>query len=190
MTAMQKIQFVANKLAGRVCMKSRQEPLRRSYVTDPEKAWILDRAETSSSGVSCSDPIHGEVFIGTEDPKALRTGVHRAVGGNCDMPNPGEILTAALSACLDSTIRIIANRFGLPIKHLSVRVDALVDVRGTLHVDKSVPVGFQSIEVFVDLQPAVNIPREQVARLIEAAERSCVVLQTLRSPPEIRLSQT
>lgn len=67
------------------------------------------------------------------------------MGGDHDLPNPGDLLSAALAACLDSTIRIIADRNGVVLDHLVVDVRSEVDVRGTHMVDTSVPVGFQGI---------------------------------------------
>jgi hypothetical protein len=39
---------------------------------------------------------------------------------------------------------MVAERFGIPIRSLQVAVDADLDVRGTLLVDRSVPVGFRA----------------------------------------------
>lgn len=72
-------------------------------------------------------------------------GIHRAVGGYHDAPNPGDILCAALASCLDSTIRIIADRLGITLTSLEVDVTAEVDVRGTLVVNRDIPVGFQAM---------------------------------------------
>ena len=54
-------------------------------------------------------------MFGTGIPASQRIGIHTAVGGNCDFPNPGELLSAALAGCLDTTVRIIANRLGIPV---------------------------------------------------------------------------
>lgn len=177
-----------NRSDGTINMKARQEPLMRSYVDHPERARIIDSAATSSDRIGTADPIHTEVTFGTGNPACQKIGVHSAVGGNCDDPNPGELLSAALASCLDTTIRIVANRLGMPLKKLAVTVDAMVDVRGTLHVAKNVPVGFQSIEIGINIEPAVPLPDEQIIRLIKAAEKSCVVLQTLKLAPTITVS--
>ena len=120
-------------------------------------------------------------------------GIHRAVGGYHDLPNPGDILCAALAACFHSTLRIIADRLEIPIADLEVTTRAEVDVRGTLLVDRNVPVGFQQIKCQVRLQPAANVsPPEKVKMLQAAAEHSCVVLQTLRNgvPVQTQFDET
>lgn len=176
--------------ANAISMKARQAPLIESYAADPDSGWIVDSATTSPDDVSLDQPIHSQVVFGTGIPASQRIGVHTAVGGNCDYPNPGEMLSAALAGCLDTTVRIIANRLGLPLTHLKVTVDAHVDVRGTLRVDKQVPVGFQAIDVNVEIKSVPGVTDEQLSMLLKAAEHSCVVLQTLRNPPEIRFAPT
>ena len=69
---------------------------------------------------------------------------------------------------------------------LSVRVRASVDVRGAMALDKDVPVGFQSITCEIELRAKDGTPPEMLDRLHKAAERCCVVQQTLRAPPPVR----
>ena len=125
---------------------------------------------------------------GTGLPADITTGLHKAVGGESDFPNPGEIFAAAIASCLDSSTRMIANRLGIPLEHLSVSVDAKVDVRGTLMVDREVPVGFQLIEINVEMTGGAGVSEDQLLLLLKAAKRSCVLIQTLLRPPSMRLS--
>ena len=66
-----------------------------------------------------------------------------------------------------------------------VIVEGTWDARGTLGVDKSVPVGIRSIALTFELEGAIDEPTRQ--RLIETTERYCVILATLRNPPEITI---
>ena len=92
-------------------VRSRQDPLRKHYKETPEDARITDRAITT--GGTETDPFHGKVVPGTEDYGVVWPfGIHRAIGGYHDLPNPGDMLSAALATCLDSTIRIIAGTLG------------------------------------------------------------------------------
>jgi organic hydroperoxide reductase OsmC/OhrA len=119
----------------RTYVSGRQDPLRDRYRTEPERAQITDRAR-AVSGVDL-DPFHGRVVPGTSGGESvLRIGAHAAVGGYHDDPNPGDILCAALACCLDSTIRMIANRLGVRLTRLEVDVTGDVDVRGALMVTK------------------------------------------------------
>lgn len=163
-----------------VDVRARQDPLRERYKDAPEEAKITDKAITSG-GVDV-DPFHGATEPGSQEYGVVwEFGIHRAVGGFHDEPNPGDLLCAALATCLDSTIRMIANRIDVSLESLSVEVTADVDVRGTLIVDRDVPVGFQSMKCTVDIQPEAGTDRELVNELLNAAEYSCVNLQTLRS---------
>jgi uncharacterized OsmC-like protein len=89
-------------------------------------------------------------------------------------------------------LRIIADRLEIPIANLEVSTRAEVDVRGTLLVDRNVPVGFQQIKCQVRLTPEANVPPEKVKMLQAAAEHSCVVLQTLRNgvPVQTQFDET
>lgn len=155
----------------------RQEPLQRGYRNAPEEARITDHAVAASGG---ADPFHGTVTAGDGQVAPLSFGIHRAVGGDHDRPNPGDILCAALAACLDSTLRMIAARMGVPLDFLDVAVRAHADVRGCLMVDPAVPAGFQRIEVDVRIKAADGVDPARVRMLTSTAEQCCVVLQTLR----------
>jgi organic hydroperoxide reductase OsmC/OhrA len=110
-----------------VDVKDRQMPLYGRYGDAPGEATITDRAKTT--GGTETDPFHGAIEPGSQDYGiAWEFGIHSAVGGFHDAPNPGDILCAALAACLDSTIRIVAGRIDVTLEHLAVEVTADVDV--------------------------------------------------------------
>ena len=136
-----------------------------------------------------SNPFRGWVKPGSQDyGTEWAFGIHNAVGGYHDLPNPGDILCAAVAACLDSTIRIIANRFGIVLTQLEVDVSAEVDTRGTLMVDHKVPVGFQQMRCHVNIQASNQTKPEHLQRLVAAAEHCCVNLQTLRNGVPVETS--
>lgn len=166
-------------------MAARQVPLQAHYQTTPADAWITDRASTHSRSHTPSMPLYGHVTLQGGRPIELTYGVHTAVGGESDYPVPGELLCAAIASCFDSTLRILANRFGIAFDALEVQVDAEVDVRGTLLVDRAVPVGFQKIALCARLSPRDTPAPGVIERLMKAAEHSCVVLQTMRNGPEV-----
>lgn len=159
-------------------VKQRQDPLRERYRATPDLALITDHAKAASSG---ADPFHGSVTAGEGQGGSWAFGIHRAIGGDHDLPNPGDILCASLAACLDSTLRLIAARLGIALESLEVEVSALADVRGCLMVDPAVPAGFQKIEVDVRIQAGGDTDPARIGMLTSAAEKCCVVLQTLRS---------
>jgi uncharacterized OsmC-like protein len=160
-------------------VQQRQHPLRDHYRSAPADAWISDGAQTISA---CGgDPFHGVVVPANGADSPVQFGIHRAVGGFHDNPNPGDLLCAAVAACFDSTLRMIADHRGIRLESLEVKVTAECDVRGCLQVEAAVPVGFQSMRCGVRLQTVDHVDDDTIKMLLAAAERSCVVMQTLRS---------
>ncbi|HTS23640.1 MAG TPA: OsmC family protein [Casimicrobiaceae bacterium] len=160
-------------------VQRRQDPLRARYRSAPAEAWISDAAQTISA---CGgDAFHGVVVPDNSVDAPLQFGIHRAVGGFHDYPNPGDLLSASLAACFDSTLRMIAEHLGIPLESLEVKVDAECDVRGCLLVEPAVAVGFQRMRCSVRLQTKNCVDEDTIKRLVAAAEHSCVVMQTLRN---------
>ncbi len=166
-----------------VSVNEAQQPLRVLYKTSPEMAMVTDHARTS--GPDASDPFHSVVEPMQSSGVNVPIGVHRALGGLHDAPTPGDMLCAALAACQDSSIRMVANLLDIELELLEVQVEAAVDVRGTMGIDKSVPVGFQNIRCSVQLRAKEGTDPALLQKLQIAADRCCVVQQTLRNPPPI-----
>ena len=162
-----------------------QAPLRQHYQSSPQDAYVTDRAVTA--GTAPNEPFHSSVAPMPEIGVAVPFSVHQAVGGPHDAPTPGDLLCAALAACQESSIRMVANILGVELETLQVEVRAEVDVRGTLAIAKEVPVGFQAIDCQVKLQAKAGTDPQLIERLQHSAEQCCVVLQTLRSPPPVKV---
>jgi|HubBroStandDraft_6_1064221.scaffolds.fasta_scaffold111645_1 uncharacterized OsmC-like protein len=167
--------------AGRSQVAARQAPLRRTYEQDAAQALVVDRAHTV--GRDLEDPVRTAVVPGEEyraEDVTIAVGNHRGVGGLHDAPNSGELLCAALAACQDSTIRMVADLLGVRLTALAVEVEGDVDLRGALAVNGSVRVGFQSMCCQTKIEVAHGTDPRTVEMLLTAAERSCVILDTLR----------
>lgn len=160
-------------------VQQRQNPLRERYRSVPAEAWIRDGAQTING--CAGDAFHGAVIPDNSGGTPLCFGIHRAIGGDHDFPNPGDLLSSALAACFDSTLRMIAEHLGVRLQSLEVKVQAELDVRGCLMVDRSVPVGFQKMHCSVRLQPEGQVDAKTLQTLLRTAENCCVVLQTLRN---------
>lgn len=161
-----------------------QKPLRASYKDNPALANVLSQARTS--GADPADPFHSRVEPNPGSGVVVPVGTHSGVGGPYEAPCPGDLLCAALAACQDSTIRIVANLLGVRLVSLEVRVTGQVDLRGALGIGADVPVGFQAFDCDVALRAEEGTPPKLLQQLQVAAERACVVQQTLRTPPAIR----
>jgi uncharacterized OsmC-like protein len=160
-------------------LTKRQEALHRHYADVPEDAWITDHARATPG--QSTDHVHGEVEPANGDGLRYRYGIHRAVGGDHDAPNPGDLLSTALAACLHSTLRMVAERLGITITDSEVVATANVDVRGALMVDTSVPVGFQHMHCDVWLTVPASVDKSTIKILMTGAEQCCVVFQTLKA---------
>lgn len=161
-----------------------QTNLRAQYRETPELAMVTDQATTC--GTDPSSPFHSLVRPMNANAVPLPFGVHHAVGGPYDAPCPGDLLCAALAACQDSSIRMVANLMGIELVALKVQVKGTVDVRGALGIGKDVPVGFQAITCDIHLKAREGTPPEALEKLRMASERCCVVAQTLMSPPNVQ----
>lgn len=168
----------------KVSVSEVQTPLRAQYKTSPEAALVTDHARTT--GGDPRDFFHATVEPMTGCGVTVPVGVHRAVGGPHDAPTPGDILCAALASCQDSAVRMVANLLGVELDFLEVEVTADVDVRGTMAMDRQVPVGFQAMRCDVRLRAKEGTSPEVLQKLRVAAERCCVVQQTLRNPPVVQ----
>ena len=71
----------------------------------------------------------------------------------------------------------------------TITAQGVLDFRGTLGVDRDAPVGFREIALRFDLD-APHADEDQLATLMKLTERYCVVLQTLRSSPALRVDHT
>ncbi len=168
-------------------LRTDQRALRHRYRSDaPEEAWVTDTA--SSVARAGESPMWGSVQVGAPDFGVdVPVGVHRAVGGRHDLPVPGDILCAALVACVDTTIRILSNNLGVPLESLDVNVQGDCDVRGTLLVDPAVRVGFATMRVSVKAVPGPGVSPKKVEELVQMAEQCCVVLETLKNGVDVSL---
>ena len=156
----------------RDALRALQAPLKESYKTDPDKAFItLKAAGTLGEGISCS------VDTGRAIAEA---GLHPATGGDGTQLCSGDMLLEALVACAGVTLRAVATSMGLDVTG-TVHAEGDLDFRGTLGVDKQAPVGFRDIRLTFDL--TTDADAEQVAALVKLTERYCVVLQTIRHSP-------
>ena len=113
----------------------------------------------------------------------VEAGLHPATGGTGLQACSGDLLLQALVACAGVTLRAVATALAIPVRGGQVRAEGDLDFRGTLGVSKDAPVGFRAIRLSFELDSEATA--EQLASLEKLTERYCVVLQTLRVPPEV-----
>jgi uncharacterized OsmC-like protein len=156
-------------------LKSVQAPLKQRYRDDADAALVTLSAEGAlGEGVTCSVST-GQALVAA--------GLHPATGGDGLSVCSGDMLLQALVACAGVTMLAVATSLGIELRDGSVRAEGDLDFRGTLGVDKAVPVGFTAIRLTFDLD--TDAETEQLDTLVRLTERYCVVLQTLRQSPEV-----
>jgi uncharacterized OsmC-like protein len=157
-----------------------QAPLKERYREEPSAALVTLRATGRlGEGVSCS------VDTGRAMAEA---GLHPASGGDGTQLCSGDMLLEALVACAGVTLRAVATSLGVDVRGGTVRAEGELDFRGTLAVDKSVPVGFTAIRLSFELE--TDADAAQLATLQRLTERYCVVLQTITTAPACTISVT
>jgi uncharacterized OsmC-like protein len=156
-------------------LRAIQAPLKAHYREEPAAALVTLKAQGRiGEGVTCK----------LETGKALvEAGLHPATGGDGLSVCSGDLLLEALVACAGVTLGAVATSIGVELRDAVVHAEGDLDFRGTLGVSKEARVGFQAIRLNFDLD--TDASEEQRATLIRLTERYCVVLQTLRQPPEI-----
>src|SRR6476660_8282528 len=144
-------------------LKSAQAPLKARYREDPAAALVTLRAEGAL----------GEA------------GLHPATGGTGLLACSGDMLLEALVVCAGVTLRAVATSLGLDVRG-TVHAEGDLDFRGTLGVDKQVPVGFREIRLRFELETGAG--DDELATLLRLTERYCVVYQSLASAPTLSVT--
>ena len=164
-------------------LRARQRPLKERYLAEPEAARVPVSAEADfrDHAVTCT-------VDGWAGP--VRAGLHPATGGEGADACSGDLLLEALVACAGVTLRSVATVMGLDIRSARLRAEGLFDARGTLGMDRSVPVGLQQVSVVATLD--TDADEAALARLARSTERYCVVAESLRTPVrfEVRRATT
>ena len=162
-------------------LRELQAPLKAKYRDAPEAALVTLRAQ--------GDLAEGAIACKVETGRALvEAGLHPATGGSGLEACSGDMLLEALVACAGVTLKAVATALEFRLTGGNVSAEGDLDFRGTLGVDRAAPVGFRAIRLSFDLD--TDEPQDRIDALLKLTERYCVVLQTLRSPPDIAASIT
>jgi uncharacterized OsmC-like protein len=113
-------------------------------------------------------------------------GLHPATGGDGKLACSADMLLEALVACAGVTISAVATAMGVKLRGGRVIAEGHWDARGTLGVDRDVPVGLTDIAMTFELDADADAASLQ--RLVEMSERFCVIYQTLRTPPRLSVA--
>ena len=158
-------------------LRELQAPLKQQYRDDPHAAqWTLHAEGTIGDDISC----HVGTYAGVAE-----AGLHPATGGDGSWACSGDMLLQSLVACAGVTLKSVATAMGIDIRRGTVKAEGDLDFRGTLGMAREVPVGFSQIRLHFDLD--TDAGDEKLSKLLELTERYCVVFQTLKNSPQLKL---
>jgi uncharacterized OsmC-like protein len=158
----------------RDALKSLQAPLKQRYQANPPAAI----AELHATGIIDFAGLNCRVPIPANNGTEIIAGLHPMAGGDGATACSGDMLLQALVTCAGTTMAVVATAMGLEIRDVHLKAIGIMDFRGTLGVDRTVPVGFTRIELCFHIKS--DVPTEHLDKLIQLTERYCVVLQTLQ----------
>jgi len=155
--------------------RATQEPIKDRYRKDADAALLTLKAKGTADGAT--------VTCRVETGRGLAVaGIHPKAGGSGLELCSGDMLLEALVACAGVSLRAAANVLDIPIKSATVSAESDVDLRGTLGVIDSVPVGFTDIRLRFDVD--TDAPQDKVDQLLALTDRYCVIFQTIQNSPK------
>jgi uncharacterized OsmC-like protein len=157
-------------------LRELQRPLKDRYRQDATAARTPSRAVARLSEDSVSATVDG--WTGP-----VTAGLHPATGGDGSEACSADLLLQAVAACAAVTLRSVAVAMGVELRDAHVVVEGHWDARGTLGVDRQAPVGLT--DVTVDFRFDTDADAATADRLVQLAERYCVIAQTLAAPPQV-----
>jgi len=94
--------------------------------------------------------------------------------------NPVEFLLVALSGCLTTSMIAHAAARGIEIRKVESRYEGDLDVRGFLGMSDDVPVAYQKIGVYFNID--ADIPEDRKEELVEMAKKYSPVYNSITKP--------
>jgi uncharacterized OsmC-like protein len=157
-------------------LRAIQAPIKQGYRDNPATALIPAYAEGSLDPNDVAIVVkswHGETTAG----------LHKAGGGTGELACSADMLLEALIGCAGVTFRAVATAMGVTVRGGKVIAEGTWDARGTLGVDRTAPVGLTDIKLRFEVD--CDADKAKVEKMVQTAERYCVILQTLKNPPSI-----
>ncbi|MFL2546881.1 MAG: OsmC family protein [Candidatus Rariloculaceae bacterium] len=162
----------------------RQDPTLAQFEFRATNRWV-DGGENRSVikgfyGAGAEDESRTEAFEFTNgEPPVL-------LGGN-EGANPVEFLLHALAGCVTTTTVLHAAARGIQIERLSTELVGTIDVQGLLAMDDKVPVGYEQIEVRMDI--VADCSDEELDDLVAFAKDHSPVCNTICRPVPVTVKR-
>jgi len=162
----------------------KQDPALAQFEFRARNQWINGGENRSS--------IQGFYGAGVEDesrtePFVFTNGEPPVLLGNNEGANPVEFLLHALAGCVTTTTVLHAAARGIQIHRLSTELVGNIDVQGLLALDDSVPVGYESITIKMNIE--ADASDEEIDDLISFAEGHSPVCNTVCKPVPVSIER-
>jgi uncharacterized OsmC-like protein len=136
--------------------------------------------------------IQGFYGAGSEDesrsePFTFTNGEPPILLGNNEGANPVEFLLHALAGCVTTTTVLHATARGIQINKISTELVGNIDVNGLLALDDTVPVGYESITIKMDIE--ADCSDEELDELLSFAKDHSPVCNTVCRPVPVTLER-
>lgn len=107
----------------------------------------------------------------------------KVLGGNDEGPTPTAVILATIAGCICIVAKYHAEKKGIKLESMEVDVVGEFDPRGFLGED--VKSGFQNISITVKVKSPNT--EEEIKKFMDFVEKHCPILDTILSPPKIKL---
>lgn len=169
---------------GQTVKALKNNPALAQFQFRARNRWI-DGGENRSTikdfyGAGSEDTSRSEAFVFTNgEPPVLL--------GHNEGANPVEFLLHALAGCVTTTTVLHAAARGIKLRKLSTELTGNIDLQGLLALDDSVPVGYESIHIKMDIE--ADCSDEDLAELIAFAQRHSPVCNTVCRPVPVTIER-
>ncbi|MBX3081066.1 MAG: OsmC family protein [Anaerolineae bacterium] len=151
------------------------------YTASPEKSVVKLTASSHVAGITGARPTRvGNFSILTDSGPGL--------AGHALGPTAPELMLGALASCLVHTYLIQAVLLNIPLDNVEVEISASLDYAPVIGLPSEQPPQLRD----VTYRATVTSPAtpDQIARMHEAVDISCPVLNTLRNPVGVKRLKT
>ncbi len=101
--------------------------------------------------------------------------------------NPVEFLLHALAGCVTTTTVLHATARGIEIERLSTELVGTIDVQGLLALDDTVPVGYEQIQIKMDIK--ADCSDDELDELLAFAKNHSPVCNTICRPVPVTVER-
>ena len=119
-----------------VKLKQKISELQKDFTENPEKA-VLNYKSFSilNEGLQSHAQLRNHKLV-VDEPTSI--------GGKDEGPSPVELILAALGSCQEITYKAYATALDINLESVSVKLNAILDLKGFLFLDKNTRPGIQN----------------------------------------------